>query len=72
LTFRGTGILGDGLIALGEPDALRNYYYELEIGIGGQAQAVAVPTLTEWGMIILTVLLGIGSVYYLRKRRLAV
>ena len=32
----------------------------------------AVPTLTEWGMITLIVLLGIGSVYYLRKRRLAV
>ena len=28
-----------------------------------------VPTLTEWGMILLTVFLGIGSVYYLRRRR---
>jgi hypothetical protein len=34
--------------------------------------ASPVPTLSEWGMIILMVLLGIGSVYYLRRRRLAV
>ena len=32
----------------------------------------AVPTMTEWGLIILTVLLGAGSVYYLRRRRLAI
>jgi hypothetical protein len=32
----------------------------------------AVPTLTEWGMILLTVLLGISSVFYLRKRRSAI
>ncbi len=44
----GTGTLADGFIALGEPDALRTYYYELEIGLGGQDQAVVVPTLTEW------------------------
>ena len=31
----------------------------------------AVPTMTEWGMIILVILLGIGAVYYLRRRRLA-
>jgi hypothetical protein len=29
---------------------------------------VSVPTMTEWGMIIMTVLLGIGSIYYLRRR----
>jgi hypothetical protein len=29
----------------------------------------AVPTLTEWGMIILVILLGIGSAYYLKRRR---
>jgi hypothetical protein len=28
----------------------------------------AVPTMTEWGMIILVILLGIGSIYYLRRR----
>ncbi len=34
-----------------------------------EIQAVPAPTLTEWGMIMLTVLLGIGSVIYLRRRR---
>jgi len=29
----------------------------------------AVPTMTEWGMIIFMILAGIGSVCYLRKRR---
>ncbi len=32
----------------------------------------SVPTFSEWGMILLMVLLGIGSVYYLRRRRLAI
>jgi hypothetical protein len=27
-----------------------------------------IPTMTEWGMIILVILLGIGSIYYLRRR----
>jgi hypothetical protein len=31
--------------------------------------AVNVPTLNEWGMIIFIVLAGIGSVYYVRKRQ---
>lgn len=29
----------------------------------------AVPTMTEWGMIIFIVVAGLGSVYYLRRRR---
>ena len=33
---------------------------------------VAVPTMNQWGTIILIALLGIGSVCYLRRRRLAV
>jgi CSLREA domain-containing protein len=32
---------------------------------------VQVPTLTEWGMIILMVLAGIGSVYYMRRQKRA-
>ncbi len=44
----GTGTLADGFIASREPDALRTYYYELEIDFGGQGQAVVVRTLTEW------------------------
>lgn len=28
-----------------------------------------VPTMTEWGMLIFILLAGIGSMYYLRRRR---
>jgi hypothetical protein len=31
--------------------------------------AVAVPTMTEWGMLIFMVLAGLGSVCYLRRDR---
>ncbi len=31
--------------------------------------AAAVPTMNEWGMIIFMVFAGLGSVYYLRRRR---
>ncbi|HXX80638.1 MAG TPA: DNRLRE domain-containing protein [Thermodesulfovibrionales bacterium] len=31
--------------------------------------AFSVPTMTEWGMIIFMILAGLGSVYYLRRRR---
>jgi hypothetical protein len=46
-------------------------------GIGDTTRSVSltvnpppthVPTMTDWGMIILTVLLGIGSAYFLRRR----
>ena len=45
-------------------------------GTGNTATAslnvlATIPTLTEWGLIILAVLLGTGSVFYLRRRRLA-
>jgi hypothetical protein len=30
---------------------------------------VSVPTMSEWGMIIFTVLAGSGAVYYMRRRR---
>lgn len=33
------------------------------------AAPVAVPTMTEWGMIIFMLLAGLGSIYYLRRRR---
>jgi hypothetical protein len=35
------------------------------------ATATAVPTINEWGMIIFVILLGIGSIYYLRRRAAA-
>jgi len=36
------------------------------------ASSVSVPTLTEWGMLVLALVLGIGSVYHLRRGRLAI
>lgn len=33
------------------------------------AVLTAVPTLTEWGMVIFLVFAGLGSVYYLRRQR---
>jgi hypothetical protein len=32
---------------------------------------VAIPTLTEWGMIIFIILAGLGAVYYLKRRKRA-
>ncbi len=64
----GVGTLGDGFIGLGEPDILGTYYYELEIDVPLVA-STAIPTLTQWGMIILVAVVGVNSVYYLRKRR---
>ena len=32
-------------------------------------QAVDVPTMTEWGMIIFMALAGLGSIYYLRRQK---
>ena len=36
---------------------------------GAPAPEVQVPTMNQWGLIILIALLGIGSVFYLRRRR---
>jgi hypothetical protein len=36
-----------------------------------QQQPLAIPTFSEWGMIILMVLSGVGSVYYLRRQKRA-
>lgn len=33
------------------------------------AGVVSVPTMTEWGMLIFTILAGFGSIYYLRRRK---
>jgi hypothetical protein len=32
------------------------------------SKPVPAPTMTEWGIIVLVILLGIGSIYYLRKK----
>jgi hypothetical protein len=34
-----------------------------------QSTVSAVPTMTEWGMIIFMVLAGLGAVYYMRRQR---
>jgi len=52
--------------------------HALQVTTGGaqvwqlSVQPTTIPTMTEWGMIILTVLLGAGSIYYLRRRRAAI
>jgi hypothetical protein len=38
----------------------------------GSSSITPVPTLTEWGTTILVILLGLGSVYYLKRRKVAV
>jgi hypothetical protein len=50
-----------------------NLMGSLPFGLAAPAplSPVSAPSLNEWGMIILIVLLGAGSVYYLRRRRLA-
>ncbi len=41
----------------------------VSVPLNAKAHVTAVPTLNEWGVIILMVLAGLGSVYYLRKYR---
>ncbi len=36
--------------------------------IDGMVSTTTVPTLSEWGRIILAILLGIEAVYYVRRR----
>jgi hypothetical protein len=36
------------------------------------APAAAIPTMTEWGMIIFMVLVGLMSIYYLRRQKVKV
>ena len=64
----GTGTLGNGFIGLGEPDALGTYYYEVGIDLP-LMEGVAIPTVTGWGMIIMSVLLGWSVIYLLKRRR---
>jgi 6-phosphogluconolactonase (cycloisomerase 2 family) len=70
-----TGVLSGATTQTG--NTLGNSGYITGIAyVGGTQQPPqppsVIPTINEWGMIILTVLLGIGAVYYLRKRRLTV
>jgi hypothetical protein len=36
------------------------------------ADPLGVPTMTEWGMIIFIVLAGLGSIYYLKRKRVVI
>jgi hypothetical protein len=36
-----------------------------------QEPSSTIPTLNEWGMIIFTMLAGLGAVYYLRRQKTA-
>jgi hypothetical protein len=67
-------------VTRGNPSVqLRWRYYNLSTGCDWWANIdnveighdVGIPTLNEWGMIIFMVLAGLGSVYYLRRRRSA-
>ncbi len=40
------------------------------IAVNSVVIATPVPTLSEWGMIIFMVLMGLGAIYYLRRRRI--
>jgi hypothetical protein len=50
----------------GDDDLTEN---QVIVDQGGPGQGgVAVPTMTEWGIIIFILLAGVGSVYYLRRQ----
>jgi hypothetical protein len=51
----------------GDDDLTEN---QVIVDQGGPGQGgVAVPTMSEWGIIIFILLAGVGSVYYLRRQR---
>jgi hypothetical protein len=69
----GTGSLGDGFVGLGQPDNLGNCYYEVGIAspgivLPGDEKLTPVPTLNDWGMILLGILLFSMAVRTIRKR----
>lgn len=46
------------------------YIIELDFA-AANACTSAVPTMTDWGMIVFVILAGLGSVYYLRRQKRA-
>jgi hypothetical protein len=46
-------------------------YNPFAIASGSVTAAVAIPTLNEWGMIVFTLLIGLSSIYYLRRQKKA-
>jgi uncharacterized repeat protein (TIGR01451 family) len=49
------------------PDVFRSATAEVAVVV--PAPPTQVPTMTEWGMILFMLLAGLGSVYYLRRRK---
>ena len=54
--------------ARGDDDLINNNNVIVDQGGPGRGNT-AVPTMTEWGMIIFMVLAGLGAVYYIRRKR---
>ena len=61
----GNTIVGNYLVAYSDNDVPRDYSWV----IVGQRQQAAIPTVSQWGMIIFMVLAGLGAVYYMRRQR---
>jgi cysteine-rich repeat protein len=65
---------GDGVLDPGEQcddgNLINGDGCDSNCTIEGAIADVTVPTMTEWGMIIFIVLAGLGSVYYLRRKRM--
>jgi hypothetical protein len=62
-------VMQDGMGWLMYYSGRNNATGSYSIGYTGLNSSVAIPTLTDWGMIIFLVPAGLGSVYYLRKQR---
>jgi hypothetical protein len=61
----GNTIEGNYLVAYADNDVPRDYSWV----IVGQGQQVAVPTVSQWGMIIFVLFAGFGAISYLRGQR---
>ncbi|MHB8880475.1 MAG: IPTL-CTERM sorting domain-containing protein [Thermodesulfovibrionales bacterium] len=71
IQFTPTGIgLRTATISIANDDADENPYVFAVQGFS-PGEVRAVPTMSEWGMIIFTALAGLASVYYLRRQRRA-
>jgi hypothetical protein len=63
----GNTIIGNYLVAYYDGSVARTYDWV----IVGQIRQHSIPTMTEWGLIIFTLLAGSGAIYYLRRQRKA-
>ena len=43
----------------------------LVYGVAAERDPASVPTMNEWGMIIFTLLAGLGAIFYLRRQKSA-